>query len=374
MARTSTWAGRNYERLQRVKEEAARLQLQNPTIINVGPGGVVDFLFDYFPVGKMKGWTKKEKLAWQILRVVENTLRRAELFDLRTSEPQEILNIFQELEPKQIYVVDREQKVLDAVKRLSFVREYPLLIDYALVNVANQPIPFKGDIVVAYRVAQRTSNPRKSLENIAESVNNGGLLSLNEDFEVPGFRRLDSGLYVKEREVAISSSNTVLHDDPESVVTLNENGLVKKRVYKVIGSGLKFDISAQGAVDREIRALELLADVPGVQKLVARESGTSFTSHYIEADPLKRRKGDVPNQYFDDLAAITRICEDRGVYRIGQNRADFLVTKEKKPALVDFGNVIFRDDLIAQIPLVLLLAKIYSRLRIYDLRRRYAAK
>ena len=162
--------------------------------------------------------------------------------------------------------------------------------------------------------------------------------------------------------------------DGKSLVILKENGLVEKVIFQSKSSRLIGNFSPEEEVDREVRALELLADIEGVQRFVSRESGNSLTSQYIEATPLRRYKARLSKQYFDELLQIIKRCEERGVYRVDFDRSSVLVTKETKSALIDFAYAIFNDDPIAQIPFVLWLAKMYSRLRVYDLRRRYALR
>jgi hypothetical protein len=72
--------------------------------------------------------------------------------------------------------------------------------------------------------------------------------------------------------------------------------------------------------------------------------------------------------YFDELKGMIKECQDRGVYRLGQNRRDFIISPEGHPRIIDFGNIIFSEDSIAVAGL-LFLAKTYSLLRIADLQK-----
>jgi predicted Ser/Thr protein kinase len=164
----------------------------------------------------------------------------------------------------------------------------------------------------------------------------------------------------------------VLKYDDESFVSLENDGLVKKTVYKVKPlNGFSLFPSAKFSVDREIRALEMLKDVEGIQKFVKRDSNTIFYSEFIDGVSLPDC-GSVPHSYFDELEKIVYKCVDRGVFRIGQNKSDFLVTKDERPVIVDFGNVLFENDNLAKIPGVVGLACSYNVLRVSDLRKRYA--
>ncbi|MBS3101406.1 hypothetical protein J4204_04675 [Candidatus Woesearchaeota archaeon] len=163
----------------------------------------------------------------------------------------------------------------------------------------------------------------------------------------------------------------ILSRDEGSLVELLDDNLVKKLVLKPKSSGLRYNVSPEEMVDREIRALELLADMEGVQKFVKRDSPKSFISQYVQAIALRDYNRSLPEQYFEELKVIMKKCHARGVCRLGLNRNDFLVTPEIKPAIIDFGNVIFKDDPVARIPLVLNSMELYNILRANDLKKRY---
>ena len=124
-------------------------------------------------------------------------------------------------------------------------------------------------------------------------------------------------------------------------------------------------------VEREIRALEMLKDLDGIQKFYSRDSQTSFYSQYIPGDNLRTAALKLSEDYFNSLAKLIMECEHRGVYRVGVNRNDFLVTREFKPAIVDFGNVVFTDDVVAEVPLVMRAIHLYNVLRVHDIRNDY---
>lgn len=194
-----TWPQRNAERLQKTKDTAIKLGMQHPTILEIGPGGLVHFLAPYFPSGKRKEWDIYDLISYKILRNLEPFVRLPGLFQLRTTEPEEIVDVFRDLEPKEIYVVDCEPRVIDAAKRKVESLGLGNLFDFHCMDVASGQMPYKADIVLAYRVIPRTNNPRAALENIASSVKSNGILSLNEDAtNLPGFTRLSKGLYVRQ--------------------------------------------------------------------------------------------------------------------------------------------------------------------------------
>ena len=161
----------------------------------------------------------------------------------------------------------------------------------------------------------------------------------------------------------------ILKQNDEVLVTLEYGGLVKKVVYKVC---LPWKVSVEETVSREVKALKALKDVPNVPAFVRRENGNSFYSKYIEGEPLSRFHGHLSSKYFDELMEIVRQCQEKGVYRLGQNRLDFLVKPDLGPAIIDFGNVLFEDDYFFISRAAIALVKAYSSLRVGDLQRRYA--
>ena len=70
---------------------------------------------------------------------------------------------------------------------------------------------------------------------------------------------------------------------------------------------------------------------------------------------------------------ITQECQERGVYRLGLNRLDYIVLPEGKPGIIDFGNVLFHDDPIVRAPGSMAVARLYQSLRLKDLRSRYVS-
>ena len=164
-----------------------------------------------------------------------------------------------------------------------------------------------------------------------------------------------------------------LKKDEGAIVTLHEN-LVRKTVLGFNHSGLRKKVSPEEMVDREIRALQMLENVPGVQRFVRSESDDTFYTKYIPGKSLRDFKRKLDHSYFDMLEEIVIKCHESGVYRIGQNRMDFIVGSNEIPRITDFGNIIFKDDPIAKIPGVVFLAKRYNLLRVADLKKRYTTK
>jgi len=160
----------------------------------------------------------------------------------------------------------------------------------------------------------------------------------------------------------------ILRQRSDSIAVLTGN-YVTKTVFGTVKSGFR-KVSPEEAVAREVRALTILKDVEGIQKLVSQDSPRSITSKDSGRNSLGEHQGYLPASYFQELEIITKECQKRGVYRIGQGRHDFLI-KNDKPIIIDFGNILFYDDPIFGLPLAIAAIKIYSSLRIRDLNHRY---
>jgi hypothetical protein len=195
---TTTWRNRNYDRLIQAKDEAVRLGMKNPFIIDVGPGGAVEFLFGLLPEGNVAYLGLFRCLQRGFVKLFETALRRVGSFDLKTTEPEEISCAFQELSPREIYVVDKEQLVINAVRRIVERNGLQVPISYNKEDIEKASPAQRGDVVIAYNVLQRTGNPARSLENLACAVIPGGILSTTCETAPQGFITVRNGLYVKK--------------------------------------------------------------------------------------------------------------------------------------------------------------------------------
>ena len=164
----------------------------------------------------------------------------------------------------------------------------------------------------------------------------------------------------------------ILRENSGCLVTL-EGDLVKKVVYGLNKSRLSRKVSPKEMVDREIRALQLLQGIPGIQEFVRRESDNIFYTKYMGNQSLRLFQGNISASYFDKLIDIIKQCHMAGVYRNGLARRDYLITSSGDPGIIDFGNIIFSDDKAAKIPGVLYLSKIYNHIRIWDLKKEFTS-
>lgn len=169
-------------------------------------------------------------------------------------------------------------------------------------------------------------------------------------------------------------SQIILRESRGVLVTLEEGGLVRKTVRGLNKSKGSKVIPPKEMVDREIQALRLLEGVQGIQRFVKRESDNTFYTVYVPGGSLLESSKNLSQEYFDKLSGIVKDYQSKGVYRLSQSRRDFLINNQGNPVVIDFGNVLFKDDPIARIPGLVFLAKMYSLFRIRDLRKKYVSQ
>jgi|GEM_PF-2803100 hypothetical protein len=195
---TTTWRYRNNEQLILTRNIAKERGIYNPTIIEYGPGGAINFLMKLLPAGNKPDWSNTDKIQRGIVKIVESALRKTNLFELESSETLEIDRIFKELFPNKIYVIDKEQKVITSIRHKIHNKEFSTHISGYIMDIQEQAFDKQGEIVIAYNIIQRTSNPEKTLENIANSTCVGGILSTTSKITPKGFEQIKEGIYLRK--------------------------------------------------------------------------------------------------------------------------------------------------------------------------------
>ena len=158
----------------------------------------------------------------------------------------------------------------------------------------------------------------------------------------------------------------------EGVDAILDGNIVLKTVRGLNSSGYCDMVYPEEMIEREIKALKLLKDVNGIQKLIERVSPVMIYTKYMDGKSLRDWKGPLADEYFNKLYLLTKECVDRGVYRLGHTQKDFLVRPSGDPGIIDFGNVLFSDDPVAKS--MITAARVSSLRRIHQLRRRFVDK
>ena len=144
----------------------------------------------------------------------------------------------------------------------------------------------------------------------------------------------------------LAAGNTVIYQSPATTIEYfvrDGHELVRKNVTSLFG---------EFWCGREVKVLERLVGLPGVQQLAERDSPTSFVSEYIPGTTLLEAT-DLPNDYFDKLAAILESVHARGVADIDfAHSRDLMVDKNGEPVVIDLACSVIYDSHAPMAPLI----------------------
>lgn len=193
--RTTTWSQRNKVRLAEAMEYATSMSMENPDIIDYGPGAMVSLFQRALPSGIRGDWTTSQKLMRSVAKPIESVLRKTGIFSLSSPELTEVIDTFKGLFPKTVYFVDVEPGVLRLVDKMK--TDYNRVRGYEH-DVSSSKFRFNGDIVLAYNIVQRTDDPSRALRHIEASVKPRGLLSTTSgEVDLEAFVKRGNSLYQK---------------------------------------------------------------------------------------------------------------------------------------------------------------------------------
>ncbi|HLD86493.1 MAG TPA: hypothetical protein VJB12_00355, partial [Candidatus Nanoarchaeia archaeon] len=164
-------------------------RFHRPIIADIGIGGITAAIADWFQSGPKHEMGPAAKMGRFFLRLAENALRKHGAYgSLKSFELDEVLGCLSEFEPSKVYVVDRDQRVLDLVPRDGIA--VPLLWD-----IESGPLEGKADVIICYNVIRTDAHPKRTIRHLAESLYPNGLLSV----KVNGYDVSDLGSYGLER-------------------------------------------------------------------------------------------------------------------------------------------------------------------------------
>ena len=202
---TTTWKDRNADMLAQVFDVAKTSIGPHPIIVSVGPGaGSAPWMYLH-PGGKTRLWSRRQRFWGTIARLGDTVGRALPIGPLSSPELKEIFLLAKDLRPVRIHVVDIEFRVLAAARRVARMVGDERLFMYHRVDVATQPLPVTADIVIAYQVVERTTNPTAALQTIAAAVRPGGLLSVMTTQSVEGFEKLEPFLWRRAAAPAVAA-------------------------------------------------------------------------------------------------------------------------------------------------------------------------
>jgi hypothetical protein len=193
---TTTKINRNLEFLAKAKEVVSQNGIDKPVILELGPGGIVDYFKNLMTTVTYKD-DFVSRLKNRILRLTECALRKTNLFELYTFEPIELYSSLSSLNPAKVIVVDIEKKVLDGAKRVvskaGLIDKFEFL-EQDLSKDCSLP---SSDLVIAYNLLIKFKNPNHVLDLIAASLCSGGVLSINSNLNYPLFEKVMPCTYIR---------------------------------------------------------------------------------------------------------------------------------------------------------------------------------
>jgi SAM-dependent methyltransferase len=194
---TTTWPFRGTEFIGAIMQQALEDRQSNPLVVDIGPGGMSGIGRWLHPVGRSEAWNGKERVCRGLGRFADNFARSLPYVRVSSPEIETVYLASIALKPRKLVFVDLEERVLDAGRRLARLLQQEQLFDFRQMNVVNAEIGVSADIVIAHTVLGRVSDRAAGLKHICAAVRPGGLLSLNDEKELPGFTRLSKAVFRK---------------------------------------------------------------------------------------------------------------------------------------------------------------------------------
>jgi hypothetical protein len=169
---STSWHNRHLTCFRKLNELLCAEAVERPVVVIVGPGAVT----------RAAGWLLNDaaaahplrlrKLLGDAARYGDQVLRRIPGLRLRSLEPVEVESSL--AMPHRLVVVDCSRRVLAAVSRgLPHAECHQ-------VDIAGQPLPVQGDVVIAFNVICRLDDPPAGMARVAAAVRPGGWLLMDE--------------------------------------------------------------------------------------------------------------------------------------------------------------------------------------------------
>lgn len=170
---STSWHNRHLVSFLKLNELLRAEAVTNITVMVVGPGAVTRLASSFLNNAAAENTSQFRKLIGDAARYSDQALRRIPVMPLRSLEPLELTRVL--TVPHKLVVVDRSQRVLDAV-----ARDLPEAT-CRCVDIAFQPISVQADVVVAFNVVCRLGdNSRTGMAHVAEAVLPNGWLLVDD--------------------------------------------------------------------------------------------------------------------------------------------------------------------------------------------------
>jgi SAM-dependent methyltransferase len=194
---TTTWPFRGTEFIGAIMQQAVEDRQSRPLIMDIGPGGMSGIGRWLHPVGRSEAWNGAERVCRGLGRFADNLARSLPFVHVSSPEMEAVYLASLALKPGKLVFVDLEARVLDAGRRLARLLGRAELFEFRQVNIVSAEIGLQADIVIAHTVLGRVSDRAAGLKTLCAAVKPGGLLSLSEEKELPGFTQLSKTVFRK---------------------------------------------------------------------------------------------------------------------------------------------------------------------------------
>lgn len=153
--KTKTWKDRHEDKISRLVQQAMAWRIEDPVVIEVGPGGIAKKYADRFPVGPESKMSFLDRKRLQLISVPESRERDKPDVELITHETLELYrSLKNSVGLKAMYVVEIDEKVVEAVRKLDLKEVVVLHQDITGSKVYHEGKLIEADMGVMYRVAE----------------------------------------------------------------------------------------------------------------------------------------------------------------------------------------------------------------------------
>lgn len=178
---STSWHHRHLSAFHKLDELLRADGATRPAIVLIGPGAVTCLAAPFLSNGSRRAGPLRQIVA-DVARYADQVVRRLPFASLRSLEPVELRATLSM--PFELTVVDRSTRVLEAVARdLPGTRRLQM-------DIAAQPItlaatgasaaPLLADVVIAFNVICRSSDPPCAMRHVVDVIRPGGYLLVDD--------------------------------------------------------------------------------------------------------------------------------------------------------------------------------------------------
>lgn len=170
--KTTTWPSRHEGTFARFVQYLRESHINQPTILEIGPGAVTKLLAPFYPVpdpGEPLPWLASR---WRLLiRKIDSVLRRIPGIELTSFEPGELHCVLPT--DVKLHVTDISPRVIAAIQK-----QYPG-VSACVHDFSRSPYPESLDAIICLCVLVRANEPKKLFKYLYKNLKSGGILVMD---------------------------------------------------------------------------------------------------------------------------------------------------------------------------------------------------